>query len=49
MKTRLLFLALGVSLSTLAQEAPKVRVEKRVVVIKDGTVLASPPDSLLQG
>jgi len=49
MKTRFLFLALGVSLSTLAQEAPKVRVEKRVVVIKDGAVLASPPDSLLQG
>ena len=49
MKTVFLFLLLGVSLSTPAQEDPKVRVEKRVFVIKDGTVLASPTDSLLQG
>ncbi len=49
MKSLLVNIALGLSLCAFAQESPKVRVEKRIMVIKDGQVFQSPSDSLLKG
>jgi membrane-associated protease RseP (regulator of RpoE activity) len=49
MKTFIAALLLATAATALAQEAPKVRVEKRVVVIKDGNLIASPSDSVLKG
>ncbi|MFM8565097.1 MAG: PDZ domain-containing protein, partial [Bacteroidota bacterium] len=49
MKTALVLSFLGIALGSLAQVQTPVRVEKRIMVIKDGSVLQSPPDSLLKG
>jgi len=48
MKSQLVLLTLLLSFGVSAQDAPQVRIEKRVMVVKDGQQVQGSPDSVLR-